>query len=202
MKISHGFQFRLQVFDKCGYIGAVGQLRFEAVGHRQTRLALQPPLIGDQQDRLAQVEGGEIGMSRYADNCLGRGKFRIAESRPLPAEQDGAPAEPGTVEFACRFAWSELGPDPFPDTRGGGEYQLPVGNSLLHAAEYRRALQNPVGAGRHRARLGIGPTVPGRHESQVAETEIGHRASSCADVSPELRFYQHDCRRLGPGRRI
>src|SRR5580704_3460473 len=48
------------------------------------------------------------------------------------------------------------------------------------------------GAGRHHARLFVGPALPWLDQTQPRQSEIAHGARSGADILTKLRLDQHD----------
>jgi hypothetical protein len=50
------------------------------------------------------------------------------------------------------------------------------------------------GIGTFAISAGSGPAFAGRHQTQIAQTEIGHRPRAHANVHGELRAYQNDGR--------
>ena len=81
--------------------------------------------------------------------------------------------------------------------RGGGKDEAAVGDRGLQRVEKLGFVEDAVGAGRHHARLVVGPDLPRLDDPQPRQAEIRHGAGGRADILAELRLDQDHHR---PGR--
>ena len=82
--------------------------------------------------------------------------------------------------------------------RGRRKHEAAIGDGGLQGVEKRGAVEDAISAGRHHARLVIGPALPRLDDAQPRQAEIRHGAGGGADIFAELRLDQDDDR---PGRR-
>ena len=85
-----------------------GERRSPANGSAPPGRALAP-LIGDQQHRLGEVEGGESRVDREGDDGVGERDLVVLEPGPLPPEQDADPL-PGPEPRLRLAPWPPSGP--------------------------------------------------------------------------------------------
>ena len=157
------------------------------------------PFIGHDHDRLCQIKRGKGRIDRQSDDAVGQRHLIVFESVALAAEQDGnslAGADArrrlgrgvGRADDALGLVVG---------ARGGGKDEAAVGDGRLQRVKKLGFVENAVGAGRHHARLVVGPRLARLDDPQPRQAEIRHGAGGSADIFAELRLDQHHDR---PGR--
>ena len=151
---------------------------------------LPPPLVGAEQDRLGQVERRKSGLTSIR-RAVGQ-PARIVEAGAPARQADPAPRRhlcPGRGGGTRRVV---LLLDEPAVARGGRIEVVQVGRRLCHGRKDLHAVPDLGRTRSRRHRLGVGPAEAGRHQAQLAQTEIQHGASGRADVLRELRAYEDD----------
>ncbi len=99
-------------------------------------------------------------------------------------------------------ARGEHGLDDVARARAGGEHSMQVGDRVRDRGMNRRGIKDAVGAGGVAPRLFLRPAVAGRHQPQMEQPAIGHRARAGADIVGELRADQDHHGRVAGRRKL
>ena len=89
--------------DQLLFIGGNRAVQFHHAGRRL--VARLVPFIADQQDGLAEIERGEIGIERNRQQDIGEAEIVIDEARAFRAEQETDPGASRDLPPATRLAW-------------------------------------------------------------------------------------------------
>ena len=196
-KIFDGIELALEICEEGLHLFLAGRLRFPRHGEGKHAAGCKlEPFVGDQRDRLGQVERCKRRIDRKRDDAVGQRDLVVLEAIALAPEKHGHVLARGHVrrQEGGRLVRAEHGLRLVVGARRRGQNDGAVGDGRRQIVEQRGVVENAVGARGRALRVNIGPAVARLDEPQPPESEIRHDAGRRADVLAELRLDQDDDR--------
>ena len=191
------------MLEQLEHLLARGLLRvrsmFQPIAGR--RIAGFEPFIGDEQNRLPQIDGGKLFRRRNGDDGAGERDFVVLQSRALIAEKNAAAlaARDGLAQqFHAGLRRIDLLGETAPPRRRR-QNELQITDAVLQTRKHARIVQHIGGAHRHHIGARIRPAVARLDETQITQTEIRHSARRGANIFAQLGVAKDDAGRVhGP----